>query len=97
MTVYVLAQITITDPTGYNRYRDAFMPTLDRFKGRLLAADTDPQILEGEWNSEKVILIEFENEELFRRWMQSPEYEKIAVDRRAGAFGPVLLLQGLKA
>lgn len=95
MTVYALAQITIADRIRYDRYREAFLPTLRPFNGRLLAADSDPQIIEGEWQSEKVILIEFENDELFRGWMESPEYEQIAIDRRAGAFGSVLLLHGI--
>ena len=93
MTVYVLAQIMVTDAARYARYRDAFLSTLRSFNGRLLVADANPRILEGEWNSEKVILIEFETEDLFRGWMQSAEYQGISIDRRAGATGPVILLQ----
>lgn len=97
MTVYVLAQMTITAPSRYNRYRDAFLPTLKPFNGRLLVADPNPRIVEGDWDAHKVILIEFDTEDLFRAWVQSPEYRRISVDRRAGAMGPVLLLQRVGA
>lgn len=92
MTVYVLAQIRITDPIRYNRYRDAFLPTLRAFNGRLLVADTNPKVIEGEWCAEKAILIAFETEELFQGWMQSAEYQQISIDRRAGSTGTVILL-----
>ncbi|MBQ1070126.1 DUF1330 domain-containing protein, partial [Micromonospora sp. D75] len=49
MTVYALAQLTIHDRARYDRYAAAFPPVLARYGGRLLAADTSPRVVEGEW------------------------------------------------
>lgn len=59
MPVYVIAQLTITDRAAYSRYQERFMPVLSRFKGRLLAADETPTVLEGDWDRDKVILLSF--------------------------------------
>lgn len=93
--VYAIAQLTITDRTAYQRYQDRFMGVMKRFKGRVLAADEHPQVVEGSWDREKVVLLSFPDEGTFREWAESPEYEEIAKDRRAGANAVVLLVKGV--
>lgn len=94
MGVYVIAQISITEPAAYNRYQAKFMDVFQRFKGKLLAADANPQIIEGDWNREKVIVMSFPDQEAFEEWAFSPAYEEIAKDRRAGSEAVVLLVKG---
>jgi uncharacterized protein (DUF1330 family) len=93
--VYAIAQLTITDRATYNRYQERFMGVMKQFKGRLLAADEHPQIVEGEWEREKVVLLEFPDEPAFREWAESPEYLEIAKDRKAGSDAVVLLVKGI--
>ena len=95
MAVYVIAQITITDRARYERYQARFMPVLQKYEGRLLAADEHPLVAEGAWDREKVILFSFRDEPAFRRFAESPEYAEIAVDRKAGSTGVVLLVKGI--
>ncbi|MEU6587173.1 DUF1330 domain-containing protein [Nocardia sp. NPDC046763] len=95
MAVYALAQLTITDRESYGRYQARFMDVLRRFDGRLLAADEHPHIEEGEWGHDKVVLLEFPDTAAFRLWADSSDYRDIAVDRKAGSHGPVLLVRGV--
>jgi uncharacterized protein (DUF1330 family) len=95
MTVYAIAQISITNRDSYNKYQARFMEVFARFKGSLLAADANPQVVEGPWDREKVILMSFPDEHSFQEWAQSPEYKEIAIDRKAGSAGVVLLAKGL--
>jgi uncharacterized protein (DUF1330 family) len=95
MMVYAIAQISIRDRVLYDRYQARFMEVFRRFKGRLLAADERPQVLEGRWEREKVILMSFPDENAFLEWARSPEYEAISVDRKAGTDGVVLLVKGI--
>ncbi|HEY7406279.1 MAG TPA: DUF1330 domain-containing protein [Candidatus Angelobacter sp.] len=93
--VYAIAQLKITDRAAYNRYQQRFMSVMKQFKGRVLAADEHPQIVEGEWDREKVVLLEFPDEAAFHEWAESPEYLEIARDRKAGSDAVVLLVQGI--
>ena len=95
MTVYAIAQITITDRVAYNRYQAHFIEVFSRYKGRLLAADEHPVVIEGQWDREKLILMSFPDEAAFREWAGSPDYQAIAVDRKAGSNGVVVLVQGI--
>lgn len=95
MTVYAIAQISITDRDRYNSYLGRFMEVFGRFNGRLLAADANPDVVEGHWDREKVILMSFPDTESFYAWARSAEYQEIAIDRKAGSAGVVLLAKGL--
>jgi uncharacterized protein (DUF1330 family) len=96
VTVYALAQLRIHDRAPYERYMARFMPVLEKYNGRLLAADESPRALEGEWwDRNKVVLMAFADKDAFRVWATSPEYTEIAVDRKAGAEAVVLLINGV--
>src|SRR5215813_15470226 len=96
MSAFVLAQLTIHDRARYDRYAARFMDVLGRFEGRLLAADESPEVLEGKWPYQKVVLIEFKDREEALRWATSPEYRRIAVDREASTTATVLTVTGLR-
>jgi uncharacterized protein (DUF1330 family) len=94
VTVYALAQITITDRAAYDRYQARFMDVFKRFQGTLLSADERPQVLEGSWPHQKLVLMSFPTEAGFRDWLNSPAYQEISKDRLAGSHGIVVLAQG---
>jgi uncharacterized protein (DUF1330 family) len=96
VTVYAIAQLRFTDRAAYDRYQAAFMEVFRRHQGTLLAADESPQVIEGQWDREKLVLMSFPDEAAFRDWAQSPEYQSISKDRLAGADTLVLLVNGLQ-
>jgi uncharacterized protein (DUF1330 family) len=96
VTVYAIAQLRFTDRAAYDRYQARFMEVFRRHPGTLLAADEAPQVIEGRWDREKVVLMSFPDEAAFRGWTQSPEYQDISRDRGAGADTLVLLVKGLQ-
>lgn len=97
MTVFAIAQLTIHDRTTYDRYQARFMEVFRRYRGRLLAADEQPRIIEGNWPHQKVVLMSFPDEAAFHEWAGSAEYQRIAQDRKAGAQAVVLLVRGFPA
>jgi uncharacterized protein (DUF1330 family) len=96
VTVYAIAQLKFTDRDAYNRYQAAFMDVFQRYSGTLLAADESPTLVEGEWDRDKVVLMSFPDEPAFREWAESPEYQRISQDRRAGAETVVLLAHAIR-
>jgi uncharacterized protein (DUF1330 family) len=93
--VYAIALLSITDRAAYGRYQERFMGVMNRFKGRVLAADEKPRIVEGKWDGDKVVILSFPDEPSFREWMESPDYQEIAKDRKAGSTAVILLAKGL--
>jgi uncharacterized protein (DUF1330 family) len=95
VTVYAIAQLRFTDRAAYDRYQARFMGVFRRHRGTLLAADDSPEVVEGSWDRDKVVLMSFPDDAAFRSWSESPEYQEISTDRRAGADTVVLLAKGL--
>lgn len=101
MAVYAVIQLRIHDRERYNRYMNNFVArfadVFGKFGGKLLAAEDEPRVLEGEWwDRNKVVLMEFPDTAAFTAWATSPEYNEIAVDRKAGAEAVVLLVKGFE-
>jgi uncharacterized protein (DUF1330 family) len=96
VTVYAIAQLKFTDRAAYDRYQARFIEVFRRHPGTLLAADESPQVVEGRWDREKVVLMSFPDVAAFDGWAQSPEYQEISKDRQAGADSVVLLVRGLQ-
>ena len=96
MSVIVIAQLSFTDVERYRAYQARFFDVFSKFKGRLLAADEAPKLLEGDWFGDKVVLMAFPDESEADRFMSSPEYQKISVDRDAGASTVALMIKALE-
>lgn len=95
MTVYTIAQLKFKDVAAYRRYQKAFPAVFARFNARVLAADEAPDVVEGEWVGDKVVVLAFPDEAEAKRFQEDPDYQAIAADRHAGAEAVVLRVRGL--
>ena len=94
MTVYVIVQLKMIDRVAYGRYQARFFDVFKKFQGQMLSADESPTVVEGSWDRDKVVLMSFPDEASCRAWADSPEYQEISKDRKAGANAIVLLAKG---
>lgn len=96
MSVYIVAQLRFKDKSRYRAYQSEFGKIFAQSKGRLLAADEMPEIMEGEWERDKVVLMEFQSGNEAREFLSSPDYLRISENRRAGADTIALLVHGFR-
>jgi uncharacterized protein (DUF1330 family) len=96
MAVYIIAQLKFTRRELYNRYQSRFADVFRKFKGKVLAADEHPVVTEGNWERDKVVIMEFPDDAAAQEFQTSPEYQEIAVDRKAGADAVVLTVRGFR-
>lgn len=94
MSAYFVAQITIHDEREYGKYLAACERVFENFNGEYLAVDTNPQILEGEWLHQRLVIIRFPSAEDLKKWYNSPAYQEILKFRLAGARCDSLLVHG---
>lgn len=95
MSCYFIAQIHINDEDEYKKYLDKVDEVFEKFKGKYLAVDENPIVLEGEWMYSRVIIIQFPDEIEFKRWYESPEYKAILQHRLKAAKCDTILVRGL--
>jgi uncharacterized protein (DUF1330 family) len=98
MPAYLIATITVHDQGEYDQYLAGFGPTFApyfaRYRGRVLVATDDVEVMEGKWPNLRTIVIEFATMEDAKRWYKSPEYQTLAQHRFKAATSNLVFANG---
>ena len=94
MAAYVILDIDVKDPAGYEEYKKQGAPTILAYGGKPLARGGKTEVLEGDWQPKRVVLLEFNSIEEARRWWNSPEYNEAKKLRHRSADTNVDFLEG---
>ena len=94
MSAYIIADIQVSDPVAYDDYRPLAAASIARFGGRFIVRGGKVDLLEGEPQPERIVVIEFPDVNTARRWYQSEEYQTALKIRQAASRGRVLLVEG---
>jgi uncharacterized protein (DUF1330 family) len=95
MPAYVIADIEVTDPSGYQGYAEQAPRTVADHGGRYLARGGALQSLEGEWRPHRLVILEFESVEAARRWHSSEDYAELKALRQGSSRGSFVVVEGL--
>jgi uncharacterized protein (DUF1330 family) len=74
MAAYLISDITVRDGTAFEIYRTGAADAIHTHGGRYLARLGEVQVLEGSWNPNMIVIVEFPNCEQAGAWYRSPEY-----------------------
>ena len=96
MSVYFIVQEKVHDEEGMAEYGKLAGPTLAGVNVKALAVDDDVQTIEGEWHGSRVVVLEFDTEESFRSWYDSPGYQEAVKLRFAATDSRGALVKGLE-
>ncbi len=94
MAAYVIAEINVTDPAGFEAYRDAVPATIQQYGGKYLVRGGTVAPLEGDW-APRIVVIEFPDQETAQRWYDSAEYTGIKGGRTAASDGRMAIVDGI--
>jgi uncharacterized protein (DUF1330 family) len=94
MAAYIIADIRVTDPASYDRYRPLAAASIARFCGRFVVRGGEVDLLEGEPQPERIVVVEFLDADTARRWYRSAEYQAALKIRQAASRGRVVLVEG---
>ena len=95
MPAYVIADIEVTDPSGYKEYAEQAPPTIAAHGGRYLARGGALKTLEGEWRPQRLVILEFESVEAAQRWHSSKEYAEPKALRQRTSRARFVVVEGI--
>ena len=95
MSAYVIANVDVHDPQAYEAYRCRTRETIEAHGGRFIVRGGDIDVLEGEPNVRRLVVIEFPDKEAARRWYDSPEYQAILPLRTSTSDGALFIVDGI--
>lgn len=95
MAAYVIVDIEVTDAGGYAAYRQRSGATIAAFGGKFLVRGGATETLEGTWQPQRLVVLEFESVEQAKAWWSSEEYRAVRDIRWKTARTQLLVAEGL--
>ena len=94
MSAYVIVEIEITDPVGYEDYKKQASATVHQYGGKYIVRGGTTEVLEGDWKPKRIVILQFENRERAREWLNCPEYAEPRKMRHRTAKTRMILVEG---
>jgi uncharacterized protein (DUF1330 family) len=96
MAAYVIGDVRdARDAEALAEYRRRNTPTVERHGGRFLIRGGELELLEGEWDTRRIVLIEFPDMAAARGWYESEEYAPLKAMRQSASDTNIILVDGL--
>ena len=93
---YLVAQIEVHDPLGYDAYRSRTGAVIERFGGRFLVRGGTLHPLEGEPDFSRLVIIEFPDLDAAKGFYDSPDYQALIPHRTDNARSMLLIAEGAR-
>ena len=95
MTAYVIVDIDVHDPVGYEEYKKLAPAIIESLGGKYLARGGRTETLEGDWLPSRLVILQFESMEQAQKWINSPEYSEARKMRLQTTNSKMVVIEGL--
>ena len=95
MKGYAIVLLDVTDRDRYAAYARAATEIEARHGGRPLAVGDAHEVVEGEWPTERTVILEFPSIDAARAWYSDPDYQPLIELRRGATVSRILFMEGL--
>jgi uncharacterized protein (DUF1330 family) len=95
MSVYVIVEIDVHDPVGYEQYKKLAGPTVEARGGKYIVRGGKTEVLEGEWQPKRIVVLEFPSTDQAKEWLNCEEYRGPRKMRHRTAKTNMILVEGV--
>jgi uncharacterized protein (DUF1330 family) len=94
MSAYVIVEVEITDPVEYEEYKKLTPGSIAPFGGKFIVRGGKTETMEGDWNPERIVVLEFPTLEKAKDWYYSPVYQKAKLIRQSASNAKMIFVEG---
>jgi uncharacterized protein (DUF1330 family) len=95
MSAYIIVEIDILDPVGYEEYKNLAGATVEKYGGKYIVRGGKAEVLEGDWQPKRIVVLEFESAQRAKEWLNGEEYREPRKMRHRTARTNMILVEGL--
>ena len=95
MTAYVIFDIDVHDPEGYEEYKKLAPAAVALYGGKYIARGGHTETLEGDWSPSRLVILQFDNVEQAKKWLNSEEYRQARAMRHKTAKSQMVVIEGV--
>jgi len=92
---YLIADITATDQKTYSLYQTKVPEIIAKYGGRYLVRGGKAVPFAGDWEPERILVLQFDSMEQLRKCFDSPEYRALAPLREKSTISQAIFVEGL--
>lgn len=94
MAAYIIVDIAITDPKEYEEYKKLTPASVAAYDGKFIVRGGQTETLEGNWQPERIVVLQFPSVERAKEWWNSDNYLKAKTIRQRSAKTKMILVEG---
>lgn len=94
MAGYIIVDVKVTDPEAYERYKASVPATLAAYGGKFIVRGGRAETLEGDWESNRIVVVEFESVEKAKAWWSSQDYAAPKQLRQSASVTKMIVVEG---
>ena len=95
MSAYVIVEIEILDPAGYEEYNKLASATVENYGGKYVVRGGRTEVLEGDWNPKRIVVLKFESVRRAKEWLNCEEYREPRKMRHRTAKTNMVVVEGV--
>ena len=95
MPAYFIFDLDVHDPAGMLQYLERVPGTLTKYGGGYIVRGGQFEVVEGDWQPARVVMLEFPDMEQAKLWYDCEEYKEMKAARFKAAKSNIVLVQGV--
>ena len=95
MTAYVIVDIDVHDPVGYEEYKRLAPAAVELYGGKYIARGGKTETVEGDWKPSRLVILQFESSERAKKWLNSEEYREARAMRHKTTKSQMVVIDGV--
>ena len=92
---YVIAQLKVTNPENYKAYVTQVSEVVKKYGGEYLVRNGQYQVVEGEDNFPRIVIIKFPSYAKALEWYHSDDYKPVKDIRLQNSEGSNIIVEGI--
>ena len=94
MSAYLILDLSIHDFGSFKEYIEKIPAFIQKHDGRYVVQGVEPDIMEGDWKPERVVVIEFPSKERARSFLDDPAAQTLFDIRHKSTTSKLILVEG---
>ena len=95
MAGYLIAELNVTDQELFAEFATKIVELVKDYDGRYLVRGGDTEVIEGDWDPQRVVVIEFDSYARVQEVVRSAEYKELAEIRSKSSTSSTIIVDGV--
>lgn len=94
MSAYLILDFAIRDLAGFLPYAQAIPAFIEKHGGRYIVRGVEPEVMEGDWTPERVVVLGFPSRDAARAFLADPDCQALFHLRHTTTTSRLILVDG---